>query len=381
MMNTLILSCTTGEGHNACARAIKEYYDSVGAYATIADTLAFVSEDISRLISKGHILIYRKFSPVFEWGYEYAENHPQSFDADSPIYHFIARGAESLYQFIVENSYDSIICTHPFSALMLTEILKRYHPHVHTALVATDYTCCPSVNCSELDTYFIPDERLTEEFSSKGIPADHLCPSGIPIRQKFFVHQEKSFAKQSLGIDPDHNHIVMACGSMGCGPMEKLSETLAPMLGRDTELTIVCGTNEKLEQSMLDLHQDTPGIHVRGFVSDMPLLLDSADVYITKPGGLSVTEAMAKKVPMVLVNAVGGCESYNLNHLVKQGSARTADSLEELADLCMEMAVSCEPFRSQAPQQSNAAPIIYNTMKKEYEAHEKSEESSTCPLC
>ncbi len=379
-MHTLILSCTTGEGHNACARAIKEYYDSVGAYATIADTLAFVSEDISRLISKGHILIYRKFSPVFEWGYEYAENHPKYFDSDSAIYHFIARGAESLYRFIEENCYDSIICTHPFSALMMTEILKRYHPAVHTALVATDYTCCPSVNCSELDTYFIPDERLEDEFVSKGISRDHLCPSGIPIRQKFFVHQEKSFAKQSLGLDPRRRHIVMACGSMGCGPMEKLSEMLAPMLGDEAELTIVCGTNEKLEESMRELHSDTPGIHVRGFFSDMPLLLDSADVYITKPGGLSVTEAMAKRVPMVLVNAVGGCESYNLHHLVEQGSARTAESLEELAQICMDTVRDCEQFRSNAPEQKNAAPIIYNTMKKESETYEKSEIQSACPL-
>ena len=95
-MHTLILSCTTGEGHNACARAIRDYYDSVGESATIADTLIFVSEEISRLISKGHILMYRRFSPVFGWGYEQAQNHPEYFDADSAGYHLIARGAETL---------------------------------------------------------------------------------------------------------------------------------------------------------------------------------------------------------------------------------------------------------------------------------------------
>ncbi len=363
-MHTLILSCTTGEGHNACARAIKEYYDTVGADATIVDTLAFVSEDVSRLISKGHILIYRKLSPVFEWGYEYAQNHPHSFDSDSAIYHFIARGAESLSIFIKENRFDSIICTHPFAALMLTEIMKRYHPDLHTALVATDYTCCPSVNCSDLDLYFIPDERLREEFCSKGIPRERICPSGIPIRQAFFCHQEQAAAKRVFGIAPEHPHIVMACGSMGCGPMEKLSEILASMLGSEAELTIVCGTNQKLEESMRDAHKDTPGIHVCGFVSDMPTLLDSADVYITKPGGLSITEAMAKKVPMVLVNAVGGCESYNLTHLVEQGSAWSADTLEESAEICMKICRTSQKLRKDAPEQKNAAPIIYETMKQ-----------------
>ena len=320
--------------------------------------------------------MYRRFSPVFGWGYEQAQNHPEYFDADSAVYHFIARGAESLYHFITENRYDSIVCTHPFSALMMTEILKRYHPDVRTALVATDYTCCPSVNCSDLDLYFIPDADLTGEFCSRGIPPQRIRVSGIPIRQDFFTRGEKDRAKEVFGICPEHRHIVMACGSMGCGPMEELSTLLAPRLGEEAELSIVCGTNEKLESAMQELHGQNPAVHVRGFVGDMPGLLDSADVYVTKPGGLSVTEAMAKQVPMVLVNAVGGCESYNLNHLVERGYARTGGTAEELAGICMEQALS--PAVCHAVQK-NAAPIICETMKKESDVHEKSEKPSACP--
>lgn len=364
-MHTLILSCNTGEGHNACARAIKEYYDTVGETCTIEDSLSFVSEEVSNLVAKGHVLIYRKLSPIFGWGYEYAQNHPQRFDSDSLLYHFFARGAEDLHQYIVDEQYDNVICTHPFSALMLTEVCKRYHMDIHTAFVATDYTCCPGVNCSDLDLYFIPDPLLVDEFAGQGVSADKILPSGIPVRQAFYKHLPREDAKHAFGIEMQHKHIVIACGSMGCGPMEKLSRSICKHMGSDTELTIVCGTNEQLKNSMDEAHMGNPNVHIQGFVKDMPLLLDSADVYVTKPGGLSTTEAAGKHCPMVLVNAVGGCENYNLNHFLQTGKAVTGDSIEELVDACLQMLKQSEAYQAEHHEPvRNAARFIYETMKE-----------------
>lgn len=362
-MYTLILSCNTGEGHNACARAIKEYYDIVGQKSVVEDSLAFVSEEVSSLVAKGHILIYRKLSPVFGWGYEFAQNHPKKFDGDSKIYQFLARGSEKLHESIVEHGYDNVICTHPFSAMMLTEVVKRYDMKIHTAFVATDYTCCPGVNGSDLDLYFVPDPLLVDEFVSQGIPAEKIYPSGIPVRQEFYNHVDQAKAKESFGVAAGHKHIVVACGSMGCGPMGKLSQSLSESMGSDTELTIVCGTNEALKRSMDSIHGNEPNIHVQGFVQDMPLLLDSADVYVTKPGGLSTTEAASKRCPMVLVNAVGGCEDYNLNHFLKTGKALTGESINELVDACLQQLKGNE---NKQPGQTalNAAKFIYETMQE-----------------
>ncbi len=378
-MKTLILSCTTGEGHNACARAIKEYYDAVGEACFIMDSLSFVSEEVSKIVAKGHILIYRKFSPVFEWGYEYAQNHPKQFDQKKPLYQFFAQGTKALYRYITENGYDAIICTHPFAALMVTEVRRRCGLTADTAFVATDYTCCPGVNCSDVDTYFIPDAALLREFEDQEVPAQKLCPSGIPIRQVFYSAESKVEAKKAFSIAPQRKHIVMACGSMGCGPIEDLSETIAPLLKGDMELTIVCGTNEKLEASMRQIHENAPNVHVHGFVRNMSLLLDSADVYITKPGGLSITEAMAKNVPMVLVNAVGGCESYNLNHLLLLKQAVTGDSLGQLAEVCVQTAKEWpHPVHPDSPGALNGAKIIYETMKKRNLAYEAHQQGAAC---
>ncbi len=362
-MRTLILSCNTGEGHNACARAIKEYYDLVEQTCTIMDSLSFVSEEVSAIVAKGHVLIYRKLSPIFEWGYEYAENHPERFDSDSMLYHFFARGAEDMYHFIQQNEYDNIICTHPFSAMMLTEVKRKYQLAAHTAFVATDYTCCPGVNCSELDLYFIPDEMLAGEFVSQGIPGNKIRASGIPVRQAFYTHTLKAEAKMFFGVAPEHKHIVIACGSMGCGPMGKLSQRISENMDDNTELSIICGTNETLKHTMDEIHKGEGRIHVLGFVKEMPRLLDSADVYVTKPGGLSTTEASAKQCPMVLVNAVGGCENYNLNHFLLLGKAVTGENLEQLAESCMQVLKNAGKTSHCAETPVlNAAKFIYNTM-------------------
>ncbi len=375
-MRTLILSCNTGEGHNACAKAIQEYYKLVGADCQIADSLAFISEEASKVLSKGHVFVYRNLSQMFDWGYEYAENHPQRFDPESLTYQFLARGAGDLTAYIQENGFDTVISTHPFSALMVTEGIRKHGLSVRTGFVATDYTCSPGVKQSDLQVYFIPDDCLREEFARQGVSAEKLVASGIPVRQVFYEKMDMKEAKRLAQINPENRHIVMACGSMGCGPLEEMSEELARRLADDEELTVVCGTNQKLEATMQKLHKGSKNVHVRGFEKDMPRLLDSADVYITKPGGLSTSEALAKGVPMVLVNTVGGCENHNLQYVLNRGAGVTGDSVEELVDACMNLLGKVkrqEHVRGSVP---NAAKIIYETMGRSCLKNEETEDSN-----
>ena len=119
--------------------------------------------------------------------------------------------------------------------------------------------------------------------------------------------------------------------------MKQLTETLSQRLEPDWEISVVCGTNHKLRRELEQKYESYPNIHIHGFVKDMSALMDSADLYLTKPGGLSTSEALAKALPMVLINAVAGCETYNLRHFTAMGGAVTASSVEELTGLCVEL--------------------------------------------
>ena len=332
-MRTLILSCNTGEGHNSCAKAIQETYAAHDETCDIVDALQFISKRASQFISDWHSRIYRHAPKLYKAGYHTAEERTSVFREGTTVYRYLTSGSEKLYHFILDGGYDNIICTHVFPALALTAMLKHHPMPLVTSFVSTDYTCSPSVENSELDYYFIPDISLTEEFVQCGVPREKLIDSGMPVKQAFYLNTDKAAAKAELGLPVDHQHLLVMCGSIGCGPIKELTEDLLIRLTPEQELTIVCGANEELFAKLERHFAHDPRIHIHGMVDYVPVLIHSADLFLTKPGGLSTSEAAACGVPMLLMDTVAGCEGHNLNFFLRQGIAVTADTPKHLADL------------------------------------------------
>ena len=332
-MRTLILSCNTGEGHNSCAKAIQETYAAHDETCDIVDALQFISKRASQFISDWHSRIYRHAPKLYKAGYHTAEERTSVFREGTTVYRYLTSGSEKLYHFILDGGYDNIICTHVFPALALTAMLKHHPMPLVTSFVSTDYTCSPSVENSELDYYFIPDISLTEEFVQCGVPREKLIDSGMPVKQAFYLNTDKAAAKAELGLPVDHQHLLVMCGSIGCGPIKELTEDLLIRLTPEQELTIVCGANEELFAKLERYFAHDPRIHIHGMVDYVPVLIHSADLFLTKPGGLSTSEAAACGVPMLLMDTVAGCEGHNLNFFLRQGIAVTADTPKHLADL------------------------------------------------
>jgi len=142
-MRVLILSCNTGEGHNSCAKAIKEVFDTHNVPCDIEDVLRFVSPSFSKFIAWGHSTMYRYIPTLFRHGYVYFENHPESFEEGAWVRRILSKASEPLYHYIKNNQYDTVICVHVLSSLVLTDILEKYPLSIASAFVATDYTCSP----------------------------------------------------------------------------------------------------------------------------------------------------------------------------------------------------------------------------------------------
>lgn len=336
-MKVLILSCNTGGGHNACAKAICDSFAEKGISCTSVDALAFISGRTSSVMSNGHTWIYRHCPRLFSKGYAHADKKRSSFSEGSAAYKFFAKSTPELYRFIVRGGYDVVICAHVFTALMLTDVLKKHKLSILSAFFATDYTFSPSGDQSNLDLYFIPDTALVSEFEGYGIDVKKIRVSGIPTRSEFATRRKMADAKKVIGIHENHAHIVVMSGSMGCGPIKKLTKFLSASLSHEQEVSVVCGTNKSLFAELSDMYENDPRIHIKGYVKDISLLLDSADLYLTKPGGISVTEAAVKGLPMVLLNAVAGCEEYNMNFLLERGCAVTGADIREITDTAVSL--------------------------------------------
>ncbi|MDO4487827.1 MAG: glycosyltransferase [Eubacteriales bacterium] len=365
-MRVLILSCNTGEGHNSCAGAIREVMETRGHSCDIEDSLRFISPRVSRFIGWGHTTLYRHMPWLFSFGYSYAEKHPMVLHHDSAIYKLIASGEERLYEFIKEGHYDVVVNVHVFPALMLTELMKRHPLDIKTAFVATDYTCSPGVKQSKTNYCFIPHTSIENDFLCEDNTDTRIIPGGIPVRQAFFHSVNKRNAKREVGVSEDLPHLLIMCGSMGCGPIKELVKLLSTDEG--FEMTVVCGTNRKLYEELKNKYGGFHHIHIRGFEKNMPLLMDSADLYLTKPGGLSTTEAYAKALPMVFVDAVAGCEEYNLNFFINSGAAVTGHDVYELRALCMDLLknptmLSVMREAMQKSHVNNGAEVICETLE------------------
>ena len=330
-MKILILTCNTGQGHNSTANSIKEKFKKFNIECDSTDALSFVSKNMSDFIGDMHVKLYRYAPILFDRGYEFAEKYPSVFADDSVAYNFFCLGVDKLKAFIEEGGYTGVICAHVFSALMVTELIKKYSITLKTAFVATDYTCSPGVAETNLDAYFIPHEGLIGEFIACGVPEEKLIPSGIPVKEVFYNVADKNLARRELSIPYDAKHILMMCGSMGCGPMEDITEKLKAIMPDNVHLTVVCGTNEKLQKRIEKFANRN--IHVVGFASNVPTLMDSADLYVTKPGGLSVTEAVTKRLPLVFIDAVSGCEGYNRYFFLTRGMALASNDQSKLPRL------------------------------------------------
>lgn len=367
MHRTLLLSCNTGEGHNSAAKAIKEVFDARGESCEIIDTLALLSPKASEIISRGHVGIYRKVPRLFGAGYKFFEK-VSSDPEEGAVYEILARGAAKLNQLIEESGCTAAISVHPFSGMMLTAVMRRYAPKIVTGIVATDYTCSPFVNQSDLDYYFIPHESLIDEFVRCGIPAEKIVPSGIPVRQCFYEEKAVLESREALFIREDERVAVLMCGSMGCGPMKELAEDIAAEINGKELLIVICGNNEKLREQLNDKISSVR-VKVLGYTNKMNLYMDAADVLITKPGGLSSTEAATKGLPMVFIDAVAGCEEHNMNFFVGQKWAVTDTTEKGLTRQVMELLNDDSERQriSGALRDSfsrNSARIIYNTVMR-----------------
>ena len=331
MKKVLLLSCSTGQGHNSCALAVKEYLEGQNIDCEMTDALIFLSGEIVDFMSWGHCFMYRHLPGLFRWGYGYSERHPAVFKENSGIYKMLTSGAERMYQFIMQRQFDSVICTHPFAAMILTRIVNNHSLQVRTAFIATDYTCYPGMEFCNLQYYFVPSRCLAKEFEENGISEGRTIAAGIPVRQKMYDRTDKADAKRLLGIGARSRHLLVMCGSMGCGPIAKIVKYIAGELTEGMEVSVICGTNRKLKEKLERKYRGNDRIHIIGYTNQMSLYMDSADLCLTKPGGISITEAVVKKLPMVFVNAVAGCEQYNMDFFVKMGAAVTSGSTKELA--------------------------------------------------
>ena len=328
-MDALILSCGTGGGHNAAGQAILEILQRRGHHAVMFNPYGMKGRRLAGRIDKAYLSVAKSAPHVF--GAVYAlGNEIRKWPGRSPVYHVNHALTNEMQEYLRNHPVDVVIMPHLFPAEIFTNMKCHGMEIPKTVFVATDYVCIPFTEETECDAYIVPSRELIRDFADRGIPREKIFPLGIPTRSSFAENLSKEEAKRRLMLALDKKYILVAGGSMGGGTIEKVIQRLMEELHRlpDTGLLVVCGSNEKLYHRFFQKQNER--VRVIGFTKELWLYMKAADVFVTKPGGLSSTEAAVSRIPIVHAGAIPGCESYNEEYFTGHGMSVTFSSGEDL---------------------------------------------------
>lgn len=317
-MKILILSCSTGGGHNTAGKAVKERLAYEGHEAVMLDPFTLISERVAKGVGNSYIWIARHIPDFFGFLYKIA-GHISSNRHKSPVYFLNSLAVKHLKAYLEENPFDAIVMPHLYPAEMITCMKRRHMTLPPTVAVATDYTCIPFWEETECDYYIIPHKELLEEYTKRGIPEEKLYPLGIPAGMAFSEVHDKLHAKARLHLPMDKPVFLVMSGSMGFGKMHLFVFELTRKLTNDEQLIIICGNNQKMYHILRHTYKRNKNVHVTGYTDHVSQYMDASDVIFTKPGGLTSTEALVKNIPIVHTAAIPGCETKNSDFFVSRG--------------------------------------------------------------
>ena len=340
-MKILILSCNTGGGHNSAAKAIKEIFDEKGHTCDIMDVLAFGGQKASDLVCDAYIEIVKKtpslFGKIYEMGTKMGQLTQENTKLRSPVYLVNKLYADALEDYIKQNKYDAVVCVHIFAAEAMTNLKKHGRVSIPFYFVATDYYCSPMLEETIPNAIFIAHKNSTFTYINHGIDTKLLVPTGIPVSQKFLTKKDKSLVRQQLGLSNDNQVFLLMSGSMGFGDLIDTTKYIFENGNENTRVIAITGNNKDLYKSLEKEFKHENRLVLVGFTDQVSDYMDASDVLLTKPGGLSSTEALAKGIAIVHTAPIPGCESENVQFFTEHHLSLCAQDASDTGRIAVEL--------------------------------------------
>lgn len=322
----LILSCGTGGGHNSAAKAVKQALNAKNIQADFKEYLEITRPNLKDTVNNLYINSTTNQGKVFKHVYNLGKLY-QKTKLKSPIYALNKLNGNKLYYYIENNFYDYVITTHLFAAQALTAIKKEHD--IHFIAIATDYVSIPFWEETNPDYFIIPSKKLKEDFMKKGIKEEKLIPLGIPVELECSKDYKIEEVRKELNLNTDERYVLILTGSMGFGNILELIEDLIKNIN-NTNFIISCGSNKKLLENIQNQYIGNERIIALPYTNKLNLYIKSADIVLTKPGGLTTTEIATVGKPFIHTMPIPGCENYNANFFQSLNMSLKCDTKEDV---------------------------------------------------
>lgn len=327
-MKLLIMSAGAGAGHNRAAEAIdacaKEFLPALET--EWFDSLKYTGKAFEKLYGQSYVWIVNH-SPA-TWGalYKIMGENVERPRLRKAIELFDKLSYKKLIAKVRESKPDAIIATHFLPSDVVLHHLGKDAPPVY--VVVTDFDVHSFWVNRDAAAYFVASEQVKWQMRRYGYPPEKIHVTGIPVMPVFSKAEGRAVVAKRLGLDPSRPTVLFMSGGFGMGPMEEAVERLLPAT-EDAQLVVIAGKNDKLRAKLQAAAKGTRA-KIHGFVTNVHEFMEASDLVISKSGGLTTSECLARGVPMVVFSPIPGQEERNCDHLMENGAAVKAASTDVL---------------------------------------------------
>ncbi len=328
----LLLHATVGAGHKraaeALATAFREY--QLGE-ARVENVLDYTPPAFHVAYEQSYLKLVDHAPQV--WGYFYSHTDAKADLAKigNSLRKMIEKvGARDLKKLLNNFMPDAIICTHFLPMEVLLRLKRKQRLAKPVYCVVTDVSAHIFWTYQDIDGYFVPTHYVRQQLIQRGVPANIIHTTGIPIDPTIAQPKDANAMRIHHGLPIDTPLLLLFGGGV---PTEHIRTIATGLLNSGTEgtLVVVAGRNNALVAALADLSRSpTMDLRVLGFINYVDDLVAASDLVITKAGGLIMSEVLARGVPLIVIDPIPGQEEWNADFVVSSGAGvqlRMADSV------------------------------------------------------
>jgi processive 1,2-diacylglycerol beta-glucosyltransferase len=316
----LILSASVGSGHVSAAEALAK---SFRARPDVEDVLVDDSLDHTNVLHKQlYSTLYKRLSAMLPeflgWWYVSSD---EPWVSDKSRLALDLPQALPLVNLVRDFQPDSIICTHFMPAGVLSFLIGLGRLEAELGIVVTDFHFHAFWITRAFHWYFVAQEEDRIHMEGLGLPGDRIHVTGIPVGPEFMTPVDRGEVLRRYDLDPTQPTLLVAGGALGLSPASAVVRRLL-QLDRKFQAIIACGKNDELKREIEMLtSEQRDRFRVLGYTREMPDLLGAATLLLSKPGGMTTAESLARGLPMVILDPIGGQEERNSDVLLEAGAA------------------------------------------------------------
>jgi processive 1,2-diacylglycerol beta-glucosyltransferase len=333
----LVLSVSAGNGHLRASEALELAIRQLvpGAVVKNVDVLSLSVRPLRFCFSQAYVGLIDSAPSVLGFFYNrmdhYRPPERQSHRWDHVRVALEKVGMRRFLKLLRSEPWDLIINTHFLSGEVVASLCQKHQCHAQHVTVVTDFESHRLWATQPCSHYYMATEEAARYLECFGVPGEDITVTGIPIHPVFAEAKSKSECRARLGLSDDRPVILQLAGGHGVGPIEAIYRALLDV-EVPIHIVVVTGRNAAAQQHLPTL--SIPPRHratIFGYRNDIDELMAAADLAVTKPGGLTTSEAMARGLPLAIVNPVPGQEERNSDYLLENGAAIKINHVPTLA--------------------------------------------------